>query len=276
MKIQEQIIKTVLENLNFINDPDKIIVTIDDLKYIPDLSKIISIEKIVKNKEITLSQLNYEKRLEVVFLFLKKYYFIQKFGKYYYFDYKKMLDFWPNLEYYKEIFKKLKPELSISIKNENHDFYKWDDLAGHDKMYIGFMFFSAFNKIKNNFYPNDKEYDYFTDIGLSIENMNMIDNFKNFFLKEFMIFINTDYGSVFGDYQFGSNLKKYIQTKDSVLVFDKIKLDIIGFINDLSVLYSGAITFKDLIIEQTYSFSYKITVVVSINNEVISLEINQN
>ena len=276
MKINDQVLNTLMQNLNFTSDPSKLIITIDDLKYIPSLSKIISFEKIIQLKAITLDQIPYDKRPLVIFEFLKKYNFVQKYTKYYYFDYNKMLDFWPNLEYYQDVFKNLKPDLTITVDGKEHKLYQWDKIEDRDKIYIGYMFFSAFNKIKEKESPNTKEYLFFTDIGLDILNLGIIENFEEFFLKEFITFINTNFGSVFGDYSFGSNLKKYVQSKETTEVFDRIKLDIIGFISDLSLLYNNAIEFKDLIIEKIDDYSYKILVLVLINKKVIQIEIVKN
>jgi len=276
MKINDQVLKTLMENLNFTSDPSKLIVTIDDLKYIPSLSKIISFEKIIQQKTITLDQIPHDKLPDLMFEFLKKYNFVQKFTKYYYFDYNKMLEFWPNLEYYQEIFKKLEPDLTITIDNEEHKLYRWDRLEDNDKIYIGYMFFSAFNKIREKESPNTKEYLFFTDIYLDALNLGMIENFEEFFLKEFVTFINTNFGSVFGDYSFGSNLKNYVQSKELTTIFDRIKLDIIGFISDLSLLYNNALEFKDLVIEKVDDYSYKIIVLVKINEKVIQVQIVKN
>jgi len=67
----------------------------------------------------------------------------------------------------------------------------------------------------------------------------MITDFKEFFIKELITFINTDTGSFFGSYSFGSNVKKLIQSKETRFdISDKFR----GFINDFAILYDQAFT----------------------------------
>jgi len=270
---QVEILKTVLENINFVTDPSKIIITIDDLKYIPELSKIISFEKIVQSKTVFLSDFHDIDKEKIIFIFLKKYNFIQKFEKKWYFDYTKMLEFWPNLSYYNQIFENKNPDYVITTNDKTYEFYVWDNIELYDKLYIGYMFFSAFNKIKEIEFINEKEYDYLTDIEFKSDNLNMIENFEIFFLKQFATFINTSNGDVFCDYSFGSNLKLYIQSKNNIFIFEKIKIDIAGFINDISILYNNAIELVDFSIKNINDYSIKINLIVKINQQFVKYEI---
>jgi len=270
---QTEILKTVLENISFTSDPSKIIITLDDLKYIPELSKIISFEKIVQSGNVTLSDFHDEDKEKIIFIFLKKYNFIQKFEKRWYFDYTKMLEFWPNLSYYNQIFENKDPDYVITTNDKTYEFYAWDNIELPDKLYIGYMFFSAFNKIKEMESVNEKEYEYFTDIEFKSDNLNMIENFEIFFLKEFATFINTSNGDVFCDYSFGSNLKLYIQSKNNIFLFEKIKTDIAGFINDISILYKNAIELADFSISMVDDYSLKINLLVKINQQFVKYEV---
>ena len=271
--ISQSILKTIFDNINFITDKTKIVITIDDFKYIPELSKVISFEKISKTGVITLSELTEQNQNKVIYIFLKKYNFIQKFNKYYYFDYTMMYEFWENLEYYNSYFRDKEPDLIISINKEEHKLYKWDKIDFNMQNYIGLMFFSAFNKIKENYSINTKEYEYFTDINFNFNNYSIITDFKKFFLKEFYNFIKTNHGSVFGNYDFGSNLKNYIQSKKSLLLYEKIKADIVGFINDLSYLYKNVISLINFDIIDIDDYNIKIIVTISLNEEIINYEI---
>jgi len=275
MSASNEILKTVLDNISFTSDPSKIIITIDDLKYIPQLSEIISFEKIVQNKTLSLNEFNDLEKEKIIFKFLKKYVFIQKFNKKWYFDYTKLYNFWPDLEYYKQIFK-TDPDLKFTTNDEEHSFYLWENIKLHDKIYIGYMFFSGYDKIKNEESINEKEYTYFTDINFGLDNLGIIDNFEVFFLKQFSVFINTNHGSVFGDSSFGSNLKNYIQSKNRLETIDKIQSDIKGFVNDISILYNNAIQILNIKVTEIDEYSYVFNILLQLNEKKIEFTIKKS
>jgi len=276
MSIQTQIMEVLLDNISFTNDPSKVMITLDDIKYIPELSKIISFEKIVQNKYVTFENFHDTDKEKIIFIYLKKYNFIQKFEKKWYFNYTKMLDFWPKLSYYIQIFENKTPDFKIISQGKEQKFYAWDDITLSDKIYIGYMFFSAFNKIKNTESINEKEFEFFTDIYLQAENLNMIENFEIFFLRQFSTFINTNNGVLFGDYSFGSNLKAYIQNKNNLFLIKKIENDIYGFINDLSILYNNSLELLNFGIKQPDDYSLQIILIIKINNEIVQFEIKKS
>ena len=276
MSIQTQIMEVLLDNISFTNDPSKVMITLDDIKYIPELSKIISFEKIVQNKYVTFENFHDTDKEKIIFIYLKKYNFIQKFEKKWYFNYTKMLDFWPKLSYYIQIFENKTPDFKIISQGKEQKFYAWDDITLSDKIYIGYMFFSAFNKIKNTESINEKEFEFFTDIYLQAENLNMIENFEIFFLRQFSTFINTNNGVLFGDYSFGSNLKAYIQNKNNLFLIKKIENDIYGFINDLSILYNNSLELLNFGIKQPDDYSLQIILIIKINDEIVQFEIKKS
>jgi len=271
--------ENILKNISFISDPSKINISLNDLKYIPELTKVISFEKIISLKEITLNQIHKEKWPQLIYIFLNKYNFIQKFSGKKYFDYTKMLGFW-DLEHYKNIFKigdkEKEPDIKMITNDEEHKFYLWDNISDNDKIYIGYMFFSAYNKIKNDQSINEKEYTYFTDINFQMGDYGIIENFKFFFLKQFKNFISTSNGSFFGDFSFGSNLKNMIQTKYKTENLSKLEMDISGFINDISLLYDNALKLNFVDIKTIDDYSIKVIVNVNLNEEILQFEIIKN
>jgi len=262
------LINTLQDYLYFTTDKTKIIITLDDFKFIPDLNKVIPIEKIIKEKKITLSEFPFDDQNKLITIFLKKYNFIQKFVKTNYFDYEKMLKFWPKNERYLDYFKGLEPD----IKTNNSTFYKLTKIDDFMLNYIGLMFFSAYSKIENSFNIVDKEYDFFTDVDLSINNFNIIKDIEQFFLQEFLVFIQTTYGTVFGSNIFGSNLKKFIQSKENYILFKQLEIEITSFIKDFKLLYNN-IDLKNFQIIKINDYSYKINLAVIINEKSLGFSI---
>jgi len=263
-------------DLFFNIDKSKIIITLNDLKFIPKLSEYIPLQKISQEKEIYLTDLSYENQNKVILLFLENYHFIQYFETEKYFNYTKLEFYWPNNVYLKQIFDNLFVDKEIEIDGITYKYYLVNKLKDQYINYIGVLFFSAYSKIKDEKNFVIKEYDFFTDSYFENSRTGLIENLKEFFVKELSIFIDTLYGNVYGSNSFGSNLKTYIQNKNSSIVLDKIYNDFSGFINDISLLYGEFIELHDLELNVIDDYSIQIILVVHFNDELLRFTIVKN
>jgi len=255
-------------DLFFTLDKDKIIITLDDLKNIPELQKYISLKQVILNGKIKLIDLTYENQNQVIIIFLKNYNFIQSFGNEDYFNYTKLKKLWPNNALLDQLFDIKQADLRIEINNETNYFFLFNKLSPEQINYIGLLFFSGFSKVEDSKEYVVKQYEYFTDVNFGPIDFNMITDFKQFFIDQFLTFINTNYQSVFCSNAFGSNLKHYIQTKKLSSYYEKITSDITGFINDFALLYKQTIELINFKIDSESEFyTVKITLIVKINEE---------
>jgi len=238
--------------LFFTLDKSKIIIKIDDIKRNQKLQKYIRLDKLLETEKIYLTDLSFKDQNEVIKLFLKEYNFIIKIANDEYFNYTKLYQFWKHNTYFIQYFSGMKPDLTIKVndKENEEEYFHMDKIDSIMLNYIGVLFFSAYSKIENEKVFVQKTYDFFTDCYFDGYKFGVIEDFQEFFVKQFLTFINTTHGSFFGSYNFGSNLKNVLYSKEGKL--DHLaKMDIEGFVNDISVLYN---TFLKLdYIEMSYS-----------------------
>ena len=262
-------------DLFFSIDKSKIIITMDDLKYIPQLSEYIPLQKIIKENEIYLDNLDFNIQNKIILLFLENYHFIQFFGSKKYFNYTKLEYYWPNNTYYHQIFDNLRVSKEIDIEGVKYKYYLLDDINDYYLNYIGVLFFSAYSKIKDEKEFVEKEYDFFTDSYFENSKNGIIEDLKEFFIKQLSVFIDTLHGNIYGSNDFGSNIKTYIQNKSSNIILEKIYADFDGFINDISYLYGQFIELRDLEINQVDEYSIEIIIVIHFNNELLRFTITK-
>jgi hypothetical protein len=248
-------------------DKNKIVIKLEDLKAIPELSKYISMIQVIKEGETKLVDYDFETQNEIIKIFLINYNFLQFINGDYFFNYTKLKKYFPNNVYLEQIFNSIKPDLVINTDSEEIRFYKWSNLSDNIKNYVGVLFFTAFYKIENFKEYAKIEYNYFTDIEFSFNDFSLITDMKKFFITEFINFLYTNNGQYFGAYDFGSNLKRLVQTKAFQETYEKIYFDIKGFINDLNILYGDFIELLDFKIDTSVDYELKIFVYVKINEE---------
>jgi hypothetical protein len=249
----KKILPEVFQNI----DKNKIIITLSDLKTIPQLSEIISLNQIIKTGETKLVDYDYETQNKIIEIYLKNYGFLEFKNGSYYFNYTKLKKYFPNNIFYNQLFSDIEPDIIISntldtkeinfknIKKDCKDcimFYKLNKLSKEVLNYIGILFFTAFYKMENFSKYAKIEYDYFTDINFEFNDFSIITDMKEFFLTHLLTFLKMNNSQFFGSYNFGSNVKYYIQTKFLNDIYEKIYADINGFISDLNKLYDNFLT----------------------------------
>ena len=254
-------------------DKDKIVIKLEDLKSIPELSNYISLNQILKNKETKFVDYDFKTQIEIIKIFLKNYNFLQYINGEYYFNYSKLKKLFPDNVYLSQIFNSLTPDLEITINDEIYEYYIWSKISDNIKNYVGVLFFTGYYKIENFKEFAIKEYEFFTDINFDFNDFSMITDMKQFFLTEFMAFIKTNNGNFFGSYDFGSNLKYLIQTKFIYDVYEKIYADVRGFISDLNLLYDNFLTLIDFKIDSDNDYDLILYIVISINDETVAFRI---
>jgi hypothetical protein len=254
-------------------DKEKIIIKLEDLKSIPELSDYVSMIELIKKKETKLIDYDFNTQNKIIKIFLINYNFLQFINGDYFFNFTKLKKFFPNNVYYEQVFNTMTPDLVIDINNEKIYFYKWEKINDNIKNFVGVLFFTAFYKIENFKEYAKIEYNYFTDIEFDFNNFNLITDMKQFFITEFINFLYTNSGQFFGSYDFGSNLKLLVQTKSFHNTYEKIYFDIKGFINDLNVLYNDFIELLDFKIDTSIDYQIKIFVFVKINNDKLGFNV---
>ena len=234
---------------------DIIIISLEDVKIFPELSKYIPLETIIEQGFIYLKDLDFETQIKVIKDYLKRYDFIEYILQETVFNFTKLKNLWKDNDYLDFIFASKKVFFETTIKNEitgkeeTYKYYLLDDISTQELNYIGILFFISYSKIKKETNFVIKEYESFTDVHFENNNFTMYKDLKEFFLQEFFNFINIGYGDVFGSYNFGSNLKYLIQSKNLKKFHDESLNDIKGFISDMNVLYGEFIEILDLYIE---------------------------
>jgi len=265
-------------------DKDKIIIKKEDLKTIPSLSKYISLKNILLSGTVYLKDYDLETQNNIIYLFLKEYNFISLIGNKEYFNYTKMQKLWPQNVYFNQIFQS-KEAYVVDVQvigedgnyeNQGYSFYKYNELSKYEINYIGVLFFSGYSKIEKETSFVIQEFTGFTDTSFDFNNFSMYTNLKEFFIQEFIVFLNTTKGSVFGDYSFGSGLKQMIHAKKLQKYYDYMIHDITGFINDISVLYGTFIELKKFSLEEPDNYSVKLKLEIHFNKEILEFNLVLN
>jgi len=252
---------------------DKIVIKLSDLKSIPELSEYISLTQIVEDKETKLIDYDFQTQNKIIEIFLKNYNFLQFINGDYYFNFTKLQELFPHNVYLSQIFQSYTPDLEININDKTYKYYIWSKINDNIKNYVGVLFFTAYYKVENFKEYAIKEYEFFTDVNFDFNDFSMITDMKQFFITEFLGFIKTNNGSYFGSYDFGSNLKYLIQTKYIYEVFEKVFLDIKGFIHDLNILYGNFLELLDFKIDDSKDYEIVLYISVKIKEETLAFRI---
>ena len=109
-------------------DKEKIIIKLEDLKSIPELSDYVSMIELIKKKETKLIDYDFNTQNKIIKIFLINYNFLQFINGDYFFNFTKLKKFFPNNVYYEQVFNTMTPDLVIDINNEKIYFYKWEKI----------------------------------------------------------------------------------------------------------------------------------------------------
>ncbi len=265
----KNILPEAFQNIN----KDDIVIKLSDLKSIPELSKYLSLTQIIKDKETKLIDYDFQTQNKIIIIFLKNYNFLQFINGDYYFNYSKLLKLFPNNVYLEQLFDTLTPDLEITVNSEIIDYYLLSKISDNIINYIGILFFTAYYKVENLKEFSIKEYEFFTDINFDYNDFGIIKDMKQFFITEFLNFIKTNNGSYFCSYDFGSNLRYLIQTKYIYDVFEKVFIDIKGFIQDLNIIYNNFLELIDFKIDNSKDYEIFIYISVKILEEEVAFRI---
>jgi len=117
------------------------------------------------------------------------------------------------------------PECSIRIP--------LSEFSSSDIYYIILIYFNGIYRTVPEILDNQPTYDVLTDIDFERNRYNIMINIKDFFTKEFIYFLQTSPGSIPFANDYGTDIKKVIQTKNTdvqrIYVQDEIDFFVINF-----------------------------------------------
>jgi len=122
-----------------------------------------------------------------------------------------------------------------------------------DIYFLVVVYFNGIYRTSPDSAMNYAVYDTLTDIDFGMNRYSMIINIKEFFTKEFIYFLKTPPGSlVFGN-DFGTDIKKVIQTKNLEVQKINIQNEIDFFIIHFNEVYGDFVSIRDVNIIQKFS-----------------------
>jgi len=260
-------------------DKDKIVITKDDLKVMPSLTNFISIKHMLESDKVKLADYDINTQNEIINIFLKEYGFIQLILNDLYFNYTKLEKLWPQEVYLQQMFHSKKATVyevqtigeDGEYTTEEYKFFKIKDLNYYELNYVGILFFVGYSKTEKEVEFVIQEFEAFTDTRFDFNDFSMYKNLKDFFINQFIVFLNINNGGVFGCYEFGSNVKQLVQSKKLTTYYNKLASDIEGFVTDISLLYGGFIKLEGISFND---YDYEIQIQIRIKFEKETLQFN--
>jgi hypothetical protein len=136
---------------------------------------------------------------------------------------------------------------------EDYSLYPDTKIDYSDLYYLAIIYFNGIYRTNPEDAEEVGEYEKLTDINFDLNKYSMILNIKEFFTKQFIYFLKTPPGSLPFANDFGTSIKKVVQTKNNIVQEIQIQNEINFFINAFNDYYGELVQINQIIINRQSS-----------------------
>ena len=257
---------------------DNIYLYLKDVKNMLEVVQIVPLESFGTDNKIKFKELPFNKRLTIGLNYLKKDAYAKKaYGKYYLKARVFETEFY-SLPKLIEILKKygLQPNGLIKEFIPVDDFYAAGSNGLLDLYYIITAYFSStYREIDET--QLKKEYSILTDSDLDLNKFQIITKISDFFFREFKYYLATNPKDIPFCCDFGTNIRKALQSKNTLVLQVQVENEINKFINDFNAVYDDLVHVEEIKIESSNSrdgsSEWTINILAKIEDEYISFKL---